>query len=317
MHKLYTKPQGVHLCVSTRQTQPQYFIFILSSARRPNPVVPPKRTRIHVYPRSVLVSCPKSYITGLEDRLEALEALLHQVLTFAFFRVFCHCLPIHIPQLSPDNDHSAELGPPIIRGSWKSQDASSKTSKSQSLLTANLLPPLLIPYQTQGPSNAATTSIISSSSRSTHLNFGPKPRTKHQPKKKEATVTFDHYRSDDSYDGESSSSSETDEVAVPSFSGRLKVTLRGVESDDATEDNNMRFHGRSSTAGLVELTRQFKHINFQADSQPPATMPANLTDAHSRRRQFWKRPDVMFSFFFHPLAYLIPSLPVGVLLRRS
>lgn len=276
------------------QPQPYCFILILSLERRPNPVVPPKRTRLHVYPRTIPVSCPKSYITGLEDRLEALEALLHQVLTFSFSRVFCHSLPTHVAQLSPDNDFSAELGPPVVRGSWKSQDALSKSLKSQSILATNLLPPLLVPYQTQGPSNVATAPIISSSSRSTHLNFGSKPRTKPQSKKKEARVTFHQYRSDDSDDGESSSSSETDEVAVPSFAGREKVTLRGVESDDATEDNNMRFHGRSSTAGLVEVTRQFKHIHFQADSQPPAPLPTNLTDAHSRRRQFWKRPDVMF-----------------------
>lgn len=324
MLKLYSKPQGLHLSVSKPQTQPRHCIFILSSARRPNPVVPPKRTRIHVYPRIVLFSCPQSYITGLEDRLEALEALLHQVLTFSFSRIFCPChsLPIHVAQLSPDNDYSSELGPPVIRGSWKSQDGLSKTSKSTSILATNILPPLLIPYQTQGPSKVTTATIISSSSRSTHLNFGSKPRAKHQIKKKEALVTFDQYRSDDSYDGESSSSSETDEVAVPSFAGREKVTLRGVESDDATEDNNMRFHGRSSTAGLVEVTRQFKHIHFQADSQPPTTMPANLTDAQSRRRQFWKRPDVKFQFpvtsdFPNHISFSGSTLTRGIIMLNS
>ncbi|KAF7321610.1 Zn(2)-C6 fungal-type domain-containing protein [Mycena kentingensis (nom. inval.)] len=42
---------------------------------------------------------PKAYITGLEDRLEQLEELLHRV--------------------RPDADFSTELGPPVARGSWK------------------------------------------------------------------------------------------------------------------------------------------------------------------------------------------------------
>ncbi|KAK7057146.1 Zn(2)-C6 fungal-type domain-containing protein [Favolaschia claudopus] len=53
---------------------------------------------------------PKAYVTGLEDRLEQLEALLKQ--------------------LRPDTDYTAELGPRIPRGAWK-EDAVQPPSPSK------------------------------------------------------------------------------------------------------------------------------------------------------------------------------------------
>ncbi|KAF8973212.1 fungal-specific transcription factor domain-containing protein [Flammula alnicola] len=223
---------------------------------------------------------PKAYISNLEDRLEELEALLQQI--------------------HPGVDFSEELGPPVVRGSWKTQDGPSRASSSSigrtPSLASNVLPPLLVPYH-QAHSNDCTsqTPVCLPSLRSTHLTFRSRRRSKRDS---DATLSSN---SEESSEESPSSSSETEEILITSVGGREKITLRASENDDTTDDNNIRFHGRSSTAGLVETTRQFKHMHIRETMSPtqknsPRTSPDNLTVAQWRRPEFWQRPSWEYSY---------------------
>ena len=89
---------------------------------------------------------------------------------------------------------------------------------------------------------------------------------------------------------------------VTSLDGREKITLVASENDDTAEEANIRFHGRSSTAGLIETTRQFKHMHIRDVASLPEgaspihnstpVFPDNLTVSQWRRPLFWKRPVV-------------------------
>jgi len=96
---------------------------------------------------------------------------------------------------------------------------------------------------------------------------------------------------DDSTTDTASSPSDTEEIVITSLIGRTRITLRASDDEDSAGDNNIRFHGRSSTAGLVEATRQFKHMHMQDSSSPPS-IPDNISVAQTRRPQFWKTPPV-------------------------
>ncbi|KIM40075.1 hypothetical protein M413DRAFT_73918 [Hebeloma cylindrosporum] len=220
---------------------------------------------------------PKAYVTGLEDRLEALEALLEQI--------------------RPNTDFSDELGPPVKRGSWKSDSdpskASSFKSANQKSLASTVLPPVLIPFEKHTHDPAKDTHVVSPTSRSTHLSFRPRPRPKRSRTDFDATLSSSE---EDYSTGTSSSSSDTDEMVITSLKGRERIGLRASEADDAQEYNNIRFHGRSSTAGLVETTRQFKHLHMRETLSPTqleSTIPIspdNKTVAQTRRPEFWRTP---------------------------
>lgn len=107
--------------------------------------------------------------------------------------------------------------------------------------------------------------------------------------------------SEDSSDETSSSSEQAEETVISSLAGREKITLLVSENDNSTEDDNIRFHGRSSTAGLIEITRQFKHMHMkdtisphqqEKQEKPASPFPPNLTVAQWRRPTFWRRPKV-------------------------
>lgn len=200
------------------------------------------------------------------------------------------------------------MGPPVIRGSWKTQDgfldAPSTSFRRKSPIANNILPPLLIPYQLTskhpGP-NQNDVSSDSQSPRSTHLIF----RSKLPSKRTRTGLDFDgrfSSSSEESSDEASSSSEQVEETVVTSLDGREKITLVASENDDAAEEANIRFHGRSSTAGLIETTRQFKHMHIRDTvslpegaapiHNPTPVFPDNLTVAQWRRPLFWKRPVV-------------------------
>ncbi|KAF8161144.1 fungal-specific transcription factor domain-containing protein [Crassisporium funariophilum] len=207
---------------------------------------------------------PKAYVTGLEDKLETLEALLQQI--------------------RPDVDFSEELGPPVIRGSWKTEIEQSSSSSSVSLTRKpSLLPPILIPFDPQPRDSISSTSLVIPSPRTTHLLFRSQPRSK---RTRGADATLPPW-----LDG-----SDTEELVITSIRGRNKFTLKASEADDPSNESNIRFHGRSSTAGLVETTRIFKHMHMretmtslQQDASSP-TAPDNNVVAQTRRPQFWSTP---------------------------
>ncbi|TEB38197.1 hypothetical protein FA13DRAFT_1725843 [Coprinellus micaceus] len=286
---------------------------------------------------------PKAYVVGLEDRVEELEALLAQI--------------------SPGVDYSDELGPTILRDSWKDSGGEERQAKkkrnavtkpvaessrgastlphslSSSSLAPESLPPLVIPFHQddiQGASSPTT--------RTTHLLFKPRPKAK----KRRSIATSDKTTSNSSgrspatpMTGTSSlehrspvpltspadstsenpsdgSDSDSEDLFETSLAGRNRFTLRMNEIPHAGV-NKMLFHGRSSTAGLVEATRKFKHLHMQEsmqmevdglDAASPESAsvrsatsskvsqgskvkvegPANERIAGTRRPQFWGTP---------------------------
>ncbi|KDR75840.1 hypothetical protein GALMADRAFT_506107 [Galerina marginata CBS 339.88] len=227
---------------------------------------------------------PKAYVTGLEDRLEAFETLLQRI--------------------RPDVDFSEELGPPVQRNSWKKQDGPSTSSSSNSAtrkssFTSNALPPLATPFQAHRNQPSILNPVLSPAPLSTHLKFhsqrGKRPRDPALFAYRDAYDLSD----EDSSSESSSSSSETEEIVITSLVGRTKITLRASENDDSAGDYNIRFHGRSSTAGLVEATRQFKFMHMRETMSPveqeneASISPDNSIVAQTRRPVFWQTPTVM------------------------
>lgn len=206
-----------------------------------------------------------------------------------------------------------------MRGSWKtdidcSTGSSSKSATQKSPLASNV-PPIPIPLEKHANDPAKDTHVISPSSRSTHLSFRPRPRPKRSRTDFDATLSsYDHYISEGDYSTEASSSSDTDEMVITSLGGRERITLRASEADDAQDDNTIRFHGRSSTAGLVEKTRQFKHMHMretlsptQLESTSPIS-PDNKTVAQTRRPEFWQTPHVSIFIIISATFVLIVCL---------
>lgn len=99
--------------------------------------------------------------------------------------------------------------------------------------------------------------------------------------------------------------------------GRHKLTLISTENaNEAQPSSYIRFHGRSSTATLVEVTRRFKFMSMQerssqehvkdgpeegeegdlrrtpSRSSRPLNKPNNEKLRACRRIQFWSTPKV-------------------------
>lgn len=209
-----------------------------------------------------------------------------------------------------------------MRGSWKtdidrSTGSSSKSATQKSSLASNV-PSIPTPLEKHTNDPAKDTHVISPSSRSTHLSFRPRPRPKRSRPDFDTTLSScDYYISEgDCSTGASSSSSDSDEMVISSLAGRERITLRASEADDAQDDNTIRFHGRSSTAGLVETTRQFKHMHMretlsptQLESTSPIS-PDNKTIAQTRRPEFWRTPHV--SLFIISATFVLIVVLVGV-----
>ncbi|KAF5373786.1 hypothetical protein D9758_000681 [Tetrapyrgos nigripes] len=202
---------------------------------------------------------PKAYVTGLEDRVEQIEALLKQ--------------------LRPDQDFSDELGPPIIRGSWKDDnDPPPKSSTHSASLPAPLssTPALLSSHLVMDPSP----------SQNLHLDI----RTRHQ------SLSLDVSLSDHTSDSESSYSSDPDELFDDYEKGMSRLTLRKASHLRPKGSNDARFHGKSSSMKLIDATRRFKqeHIsksevtaNSESGSQPSPSPRASYP-VHARRPEYWR-----------------------------
>ncbi|KAJ3517259.1 hypothetical protein NLJ89_g629 [Agrocybe chaxingu] len=202
-----------------------------------------------------------------------------------------------LQQVSPGADFSDELGPPVILGSWRDEPSPPSALPPNPAVS---LPSTLISFNSEQNYRPIPT-LVTPSSRTSHL-FRPHPRSKRHP------PNFHAYRdanpiSDDESDDDSASSSQTEEevVVTSSLAGRTNIALVASENDDTANDNNIRFHGRSTTAGLVEATRIFKHMHIKEtmsqmkrDASP--TSPDNEIVAQTRRPQFWAKPNWEFEY---------------------
>ncbi|KAF8664366.1 hypothetical protein AX16_000738 [Volvariella volvacea WC 439] len=233
---------------------------------------------------------PKAYITGLEDRMEMLEALLEQ--------------------LQPGVDYSNELGPPVVRDSWKNEDSSaappaksaklassSSLNKQRSFSSIPLRPvgnhdhhlPTFIPYR-RHPSSPPplVSSIPGTTGLSNYLILRPEqPRERsrfRRPKPEEGPID----------DATSDGSSSDVEVFQEVYTGGVKrLTLQGVRGPvvDAG-DNNLRYHGKSSAHILVDATRRFKEMHLLGRMEDTHHKRAESSPSpHARRRaEFWRAP---------------------------
>ncbi|KAH6910364.1 fungal-specific transcription factor domain-containing protein [Coprinopsis sp. MPI-PUGE-AT-0042] len=210
---------------------------------------------------------PKAYVTGLEDRVEELEALLAQI--------------------KPGVDFSEQLGPPIPRGSWKHADGTKKTDPrvTPPIQAASPLPPLAIPF----PRKRTRSLNRPAAYRTTHLLFKP-PRSLKTKKSRlspemvasggsgsspatspQSDLTTHRSSSytpiSDSEDpsGSSDSGSEDIDIVETSAGGRYRFSLDMSETPTSESSvNRILFHGRGGgTAGLVEATRRFKFLHLQ------------------------------------------------------
>jgi len=86
-----------------------------------------------------------------------------------------------------------------------------------------------------------------------------------------------------SEDTENESAGEAIETGL---GGRHKYGLSAMEKDISAIESPIRFHGRSSTASLVEVTRTFKHMRIQEEAnRNPLGDQDQITDKESEKRK--------------------------------
>ncbi|KAI0329728.1 hypothetical protein GY45DRAFT_1324710 [Cubamyces sp. BRFM 1775] len=239
---------------------------------------------------------PKAYVVGLEDRVERMEALLKR--------------------LRPELDFSSELGPPIIRDSWKNDPApapcsdkarsnspqavptSPSGSKAQSPVSLTAPPPSRAACPTTAPGKDGEGSQSRPiAGRKPSASKGKKLRKSSAP---EPASSSDHDASCSSL----SDSSDTDEAGELSIVRGLKrLTLRGLEPTEASveaygNDNQWRFHGKSSSFKLISTTRDLiqkrivENVSNSSDGRQ-SNSPASIqlpSSPNTKRPQFWTMP---------------------------
>ncbi|KAG6333681.1 hypothetical protein ID866_5411 [Astraeus odoratus] len=235
------------------------------------------------------------YITGLEDRLEKMEALLkrcfrtHYLICPTLRRLYRYEEGANeiACQLRPEEDFSEELGPPVVRDSWKSDPAPVRRpspheqSTSPPAIPSTLKDSPSAPLR-PGPAPSVSHTVLSSSTANIHSRrSGGTPRTD----------------TDLSSDGGSSDSEEVGELSLSR--GMKRLTIRGLEpaqENSYLADSQVRFHGKSSWFKLIEPTRKLRdehvyRVTGGAESSvfpPDNNNPVNA--AATRRPQFWTTP---------------------------
>jgi hypothetical protein len=246
----------------------------------------------------------------MEDRLERLESLLLRVSLRSILvirvhlhsdvsHIFLESLPLSayynvvtrhqnimslllmlIPslysQLRPDTDFTEELGPPIIRDSWKSAEdrRSSTFSRNSSSLPHSESSSNLRAYP------------VSKGSPFTHPRVPP-PFIHRNTRKKPARILNEDGEeststiSDSSSDGGSSTDDECERlqslIQYPS-----QATEQSISAAAA-----VRYHGKSSQSSLVKVTRQFKELRLLEMTSSKETPWRPLF-----RPEFWSAPPV-------------------------
>ncbi|KAI0733190.1 fungal-specific transcription factor domain-containing protein [Fomitopsis betulina] len=236
---------------------------------------------------------PKAYVVALEDRVERMEALLKR--------------------LRPEANFITELGPPVVRDSWKSDfaDAANEAPPSTgrvdaygaSSSTHNLLP-LAAAIPRPGSPSAEPNTQAPGFERSSPPYRGA--RRSRKPKSRKECPLLDPqivYVTDDP-SSTSSLSSEDEESAVELslVQGITQLTLHGLRPAHVAEkvvDGQWRFHGKSSSFKLISTARELKqrHMDEVTSSSLPAS-PARSSPEQARpgsragvfaprRAQYW------------------------------
>ncbi|KAI0301004.1 hypothetical protein B0F90DRAFT_1720863 [Multifurca ochricompacta] len=201
---------------------------------------------------------PKAYVTSLEDRVEKMEALLKR--------------------LRPETDFSTELGPPILRDSWKNDSLpSSSTSISASTKTTSKrrlrqLPPL----STFAPL------ALSRKTSSTSLSAAS--------------------------ENDGCALSDEDDPANRLARTMRRLTLFGKEPQDKANrllDGAFRYHGRSTNYNLVFAAREMRtryfleSMGLDVDTisgelervRGSANDHTRALEGGRRRQEYWRSPN--------------------------
>ncbi|KAK2463231.1 hypothetical protein APHAL10511_004886 [Amanita phalloides] len=199
---------------------------------------------------------PKAYVIGLENRMEKLEALLQQ--------------------LYPDVDFSHELGPPVIRDSWRNKgEAQQQVSRSD------------IPDTTQ-PLRSAPEYHPDDMKTPLHLLPGPSLSCKRR--------ILDELDSDSPASGENHTTSSDSEPLPRPVATALTLRGTGEHCDIAEDPRSVRFHGRTSVQGIVDATRKYRQMLLkQSGNSNVHTLRGHLPDNNlmlyrDRRPEFWQTP---------------------------
>ncbi|KZT11021.1 uncharacterized protein LAESUDRAFT_644067 [Laetiporus sulphureus 93-53] len=232
---------------------------------------------------------PKAYITALEDRVEKMEVLLRR--------------------LRPEADFSAELGPPVVRDSWKSDAPdtqyaghhlptsserpafSASTSRFQSLLPLATAIPL--PGYTYGCCGFASAKLEESSASLA------KPKRNRRSKQARPSPGMHHSDKSSSEAPLSASDHDDSSVELSLVQGLTQLTLRGLRPAHVTskepQDGQWRYHGKSSTFKLIHATRELKQRHMDevgATAQPSAPVVNSGGECCQtfapRRPHFWQ-----------------------------
>ncbi|KAI0316023.1 fungal-specific transcription factor domain-containing protein [Amylostereum chailletii] len=194
---------------------------------------------------------PKAYINGLEDRMEKMEALLKR--------------------LRPEIDFSKELGPPVVRDSWKKDSFHPESSSD-------------LNKQERSPSSS------SSPASHPHRNV---PKTSGYHSDPDYMPEDDNHSADeeDPYEAELARTIET-------MDKRLKLTeFMPSEKSDRRLDRRLRYHGSSSPHLLAAAAQEHRLKHFEAvgshapssGDSPPG--PADRVWEGSHREMFWRAPE--------------------------
>ncbi|KAJ4498061.1 fungal-specific transcription factor domain-containing protein [Lentinula lateritia] len=210
---------------------------------------------------------PKSYIIGLEDKLEKMEILLQR--------------------LRPGQDFSAELGPPVVRDSWKDPKPSSEISPSASRLRVSS-PSKLAPHLDSNISIPLSSHLKIHTNPSTSSKMLPYHRTR------QGSATNSTDSSSSQYD-----SSDADELVDNFEKGMQRLTLHSGHSQLQGAGPYDRFHGQSSYIKLVDATRKLRQAHIMAQkeelghssgSNTSTTSPSPEISNALRRLEFWRAP---------------------------
>ncbi len=205
-------------------------------------------------------------------------------------------------QLRPECDFATELGPSIIRDSWKNADSvpppsSSDKARSDSPKVVTSSPSIsrkqsLASLAAPQPNRACPTAHTRQGSGASKAGKRRQPSGYDSPS-----------NSDNASSSSLSDSSETDELGELSIArGMKKLTLRGLEPTEGSSerylnDNQLRFHGKSSSFKLISHTRELmqRHILETSSDGRQSNSPADIqlpSPTGNKRPEFWTLPPV-------------------------
>ena len=235
-------------------------------------------------------------------------------------------------QLRPDIYFSNELGPPIIRGSWKNESSPPpkaaahaplipRLPTTSSLQNSTLIPPapLLVSASGESSHSGGPVTIALSNSLSNPISAKPSRDDLKQSKQKQPAPVL----SDDYEEGSSGSSSESEDYGelslIRGMQGMSLGSTQPLEGPEhrAVVDSQWRFHGKSSSFKLISAARKFQqlHMDEMAKTYPQAKSAGGSPQAlpNVRREEFWVSPPVraLFPYNLGLSAYLLVAVFSG------